>query len=444
MDILIVEMRRRTIGFARFQKRGGALLFQGAERRSWEDPEDLASILGEFGAATGAEDRVILSLDLDHLFQREVELPISDRRKLREVLPLELKGEIALDTEGLAFDAVTAGDGTVIAVWAKESELDGKIAVMKEAGLEPQVVGSSLFAWDLLVPGSAGNGSLALCDGLSLTVYSQGRPLLFRFLDDENVSEEITRTLALLEVGKGIHVEKVFLHGPAAVAGSFLAASGSPAAFSFEPLPVTGDLAASFSGESTALEYAGAWALAKSSLRGEPVNFRHGRLAYTAGREKIRKKLRLTALLISLFFVLLIVETGLRYYFVKRDLSSLNASISQIYREVFPTRKKAVDEVSELKSEIRRLGGGAAGQDTLAAMNAVARTKGADVFGVYELEVREGQVILKGDARSYQAANDFKVRLAELCTGAELSEVKSRPDGSVSFALRGTLREESK
>lgn len=369
MDILIVEMRRGAIGFARFQKRGGALLFQGADRRSCGDPEDLASILDEFGAPAGAEDRVILSLDLEHLFQREVELPISDRRKLREVLPLELKGEIALDTEGLAFDAVPAGAGSVIAVWAKESELEEKIAVLKEAGLEPQVVGSSLFAWDLLVPGSAGNGSLALCDGVSLAVYAEGKPLLFRYLGDENVSEEIARTLALLEVGKGIAVEKVFLHGAAAADGSSLAASGSPASVSFVSLPVSGDLAASFPGESTALEYAGAWALAKSSLRGDPVNFRHGRLAYTAGREKNRKKLRLTAILASLFLVLLIVETGLRYYYVKRDLSSLNASIGQIYREVFPARKKAVDEVSELKSEIRRLGGGAAGQDTLAVMN---------------------------------------------------------------------------
>jgi general secretion pathway protein L len=52
--------------------------------------------------------------------------------------------------------------------------------------------------------------------------------------------------------------------------------------------------------------------------------------------------------------------------------------------------------------------------------------------------------MLKGDARSFQAANDFKSRLASLCASSELNEVKSRPDGSVSFSFRGTLREGTK
>jgi general secretion pathway protein L len=53
-------------------------------------------------------------------------------------------------------------------------------------------------------------------------------------------------------------------------------------------------------------------------------------------------------------------------------------------------------------------------------------------------------VRLKGEARSFQVVNDFKSRLAPLFTTSELNDVKSRPDGSVSFSFRGTLREETK
>jgi general secretion pathway protein L len=49
--------------------------------------------------------------------------------------------------------------------------------------------------------------------------------------------------------------------------------------------------------------------------------------------------------------------------------------------------------------------------------------------------------MLKGDARSYNAANNFKSRLAPLFDTAKMEEVKSRPDGSVSFTFRGTLKE---
>lgn len=442
MDILIIEAGRRTVGFARFQKRGGALFFSGAERRAHGGPESYSQFLNELASGTKGDESILLSLDPECLYFREMDLPIPDRRKQREVLPLELKGETALETDGLIFDALPARDGRVMAVWGVAADLEAKIRELKEAGLEPGMVGSSLFSWDILIPRTLSEGAIALSDGRSLAVYADGKPVLFRSLGNGNAAEEIVRTLALLEAGTGVRVQQVFLHGPAA--GSSFAVHGEADGVSFALLPVSDALAASFPGESTALEYAGAWALAAASLRGEPLNFRHGRLAYTAARDRLKRKLRLTAVLAALFLVLLVAETGLRFYFVKRDLDSVNRSISQIYREVFPSRKKAVDEVSELKSEIRRLGGGMSGRPTLPVLNEIALAKGEGVSAVYEVEIGEGQVSLKGDARSFQAANDFKARLSSLCGTSSLSEVKSRPDGSVSFSFRGTLREETK
>ena len=146
-------------------------------------------------------------------------------------------------------------------------------------------------------------------------------------------------------------------------------------------------------------------------------------------------------MLSALFLVLLLGETGLRYYFVKSDLDSLDKSILQIYREVFPNRTKPVDEVSELKSEIRRLGGGATGPGILQALNQIAGAKDDGIIGVYEAEIDGVQVRLKGDARSFQSVNDFKSGLSLFFESMDMDEVKSRPDGSVSFAFRGALNE---
>ncbi len=437
MEHLIIEAGQNSIGFMRFLKKGGEFFFQGAEQHRLENQDSFFSAVREFAEKETEASKVILSLDAENIFFRELPLPITDRRKQREVLPLELRGETAIDVEKLVFDALPLEEGKIIAIWAIEADLDAKIASMCEAGLEPQIVGCSLFHWQQLLPDMAEDATVALSDGRSLAVYLGRKPVLFRSLADGNFREEITRTLALLEAGKGVRVERVLLHGPAASAPL----EGQSGDISFLPLPVTGHLAAAFSGENTALEHAGAWALAVASFGKEPINFRHGKLAYTAGRDRLKRKLRVTAGLAAAFLVLLLIETGLRYYFVSRDLSSLDNSIHQIYREVFPTRTKAVDEVSELKSEIRNLGGVTASQEILLALDSVAKAKSDNILAIYEADIDAGQVRLKGDARSFDAVNEFKSRLAPLFDSSEMTEVKSRPDKSVSFSFRGTLKE---
>lgn len=436
MDILIVETLPGEVCAVRYRRERGTLLFQGAEHSPLDGSGNFTAAYDELAVTGKREMRVVLSLGSASVFSREVELPIADRRKQREVLPLELKGETAIDSDGLLFDALPLCNNRVLAVWGIEAELREKIDAMAASGLEPEMVGCHMFHWDQLVP-AAEDGPLALSDGCSLAVFSKGTPIMFRTLNQDDAVADIDRTLAMLELGTGIHVDRVFLHGKAARAGT----AGKQSCRSFAVLPVTGAHAAAFPDRETALRFAGSWALAAASLHGEPVNFRHGRLAYMAGRERLRKKLRWTVFLVAILAALLIGETGLRYFFVKQDLSSIDASIRQIYREVFPERKRAVDEVSELKAELRRLGDAAAGRSVLMILSDIAKAKGEDVSGIYEAEIDGGQVRLKGDARSFQAATEFKARLAPLFASSEMGEVKSRPDGTVSFMFRGVLGE---
>ena len=51
---------------------------------------------------------------------------------------------------------------------------------------------------------------------------------------------------------------------------------------------------------------------------------------------------------------------------------------------------------------------------------------------------------LKGDARSIQAVTDLKNRAVGALTAIEVGEIKTKPDGSVSFSLRGTMQEEAR
>ncbi|SNB47413.1 type II secretion system protein GspL [Geobacter sp. DSM 9736] len=436
MNYLVIQQTRSATVVARFQQRRGSLLFTGGARCSNDEPTPLPELLAKIGPVNREQDRVILCLKPDSLFLREVELPIADRRKLRDVLPLELKGETALDTDELIFDGIPLSEGKALAIWARRRDVAEQIRLHAEAGVEPEFVTAPLCHWGNLIPASA--GVTAITDGEALTVYRNAAPFYFRPLhsDDEG---GLTRTLAAVELGREVTVERLLLHG--AAAKGWQKVEGVTAS----PLPIHSEMYEAFTGdEEAARDLAGAYAAVRACMTGEAVNFRTGELAYTTGREKLRRKLRLTLLLAVAAIIVFLAEAGLRHYLVKRDLASLNASIMSIYKEVFPGRKKPVDEVAELRSEIRRLGGGGAASGTLNALRLLADLKGEDVTGIYEAEITGGQVRLKGEARSVQAVNDFRARAAAQFAGAEVGEIKSRPDGSVTFLFRGTLKGERK
>lgn len=445
MNLVIVEIKRNDLVFATFRKKRGELSFVEAARHPLGHEESLPQLLEEFAASAPAERKVILAIPSSRLFMRELELPLSDRRKIRELLPLELKGETAVDTDQLVFEAVPLEEGKVLAVWAKLHALEDNIRLMTGKGLEPEIITASLFNWQCLIPDEVANGTVAITDGESLAVFRNGKPLYFRPMTSGEPDAEVTKTLAALEIGKGLTVDRIFSHGGRSQQAASSNASADRETSPFPSLPINGEFAEAFAGDTnSARDLAGAYAVARAIASGDPVNFRSGGLAYTAGQAKTRKKLRLSMILAVSFVILLFAEVGLRYYLVKKDVDSLNNSIKTIYREVFPTRKKAVDEVAELRSEIKRLSSGKTSSNLLPILTKLAQAKGDDVFDVFEAEISGNQVHLKGDARSIQAVNDFKTRTADALSDVEVGEIKSRPDGSVSFVLRGTVKEANK
>jgi general secretion pathway protein L len=444
MDFLIVEVHGHTIDVSRFHSKGKVLSFAGSVHRDLENEESIPLLLREYAAVEEAKGKIVLSLDPATIHNREMELPIRDRNKVREILPLELKGETAVDTDELIFDAVSLRSGKLLAVWAKRRDVAATIEVMTKAGAEPQIATSALFCWQSLLPENAG-GYAALTDGTALAVYHDREPIYYRSLGEGELNRELEKTLAALEFGNGVKVEKVFLIGAASRADANSFAPVKSSGVSVSRLPISGELAGAFGNDvSTAAEAAGAWALARATLSAGTVNFRHGELAYTAGFERAKKQLRITAILVALLIVLLFAEMGTRYYLVKKDLDSINNSIRGMYHEVFPNRKKPVDEVAEIKSEIKRMGGGSADRNLLPALKKIAEIKGDGINGFFETEIEGNQVRLKGDAASFQAVNDFKMRAGSVFATADVGQIKSRPDGSVSFTFRGTLQEANK
>jgi len=431
MDYLILQAEEKRLTVAHFGVSRRSTELIGAASFELDDERPLADAVAGIAEKMTGVPRVILCLPPALFAQRSVSLPFNNLRKVREVLPAHLQGEIVLPVEELVLEVMPVIEGQFLALWARKSDIGEAIGQFREAGIEPQVVSSLPFALGSL-PGVPPD--CAVCDGSSLALLQGGRLTYFRAFTSEVTAAMVASTLSALELSGGEPPPRL------CVLGSQLADTDS-LPLPVETIEVPPELGHLFKNEETFQQLAGLYAVARASYAGTLPDFRQGELAWTAGDTKLRKKLILTGILAAAVILLLFVNKGLQYRAAAADLSSLNKSVAVIYREIFPARAKAVDEISEVKGEIKKLAGVESSSGFLDTMKKLAEAKGNSINGLYEAELEGHSLRIKGDARSAQTVNEFKAALAPLLATSELGEIKSRPDGTVGFTLTGTLKE---
>ena len=434
MDYLILQAEEKRLTVAHFgvSRRSSELI--GAAVIELDEELSLADAVRGIAEKMTGSPRVVLCLPPALFAQRPVALPFKDLRKVREVLPAHLQGDIALPVEELVLEAMPVEEGQFLALWARKSDIGEALEQFREAGIEPQVVSSMPFA-SAALPGVPPD--CAVCDGSSLALLQGGRLTYFRAFNAEVTTAMVAATLSALELSGGDPPQRLCLVGTGL-------ADADTLPLPVETVEVPPELGHLFKNEETFQQLAGLYAVALAHHDGTLPDFRQGELAWTAGDARLRKKLILTGILAATILLLLFVNKGLQYRAAAADLSSLNKSVAAIYREIFPTRSKAVDEISEIKGEIRKLAGVENSGGYLDLMKKLAEAKGSSINGLYEAELEGSSLRIKGDARSAQAVNEFKASLAPLLAAVELGEVKSRPDGTVTFSLTGTLKEGTK
>jgi general secretion pathway protein L len=437
MEYLILQAEERCLTVAHFEVSRRSAELIGAAAIELSDERTLTDAVRSVAEKMSGSPRIILCLPPSLFAQRTVALPFNDIRKVREVLPSHLQGESAVPVEELALGVLPAREGQFLAVWARKSDIGASIELFRDAGIEPQIVSSHLFSLAEL-PGVPAD--CALSDGSTLAFMSSGRLTYFRAFSAPLTAAMITSTFSALELSGETLPPCICMFG----AGVELSGETESLPVPVKKVEVPAELGRTFKNDETFQQFAGLYAVARAAFAGTLPDFRQGELAWTVGDVKLRKKMILTGILTIAVLLLLFVYKGLQYRAATTDVASVNKSISGIYREVFPKRAKAVDEVSEIKGEIRKMAGVESTSGYLNIMKKLAEAKGSSINGLYEAELEGATLRIKGDAASAQKVTEFKTALSPLLASSELGEVKSRPDGTVSFSLTGTLKEGTK
>jgi general secretion pathway protein L len=437
MDYLIIKVEKNHVTAVRFRFSGRSASLGGSASFVCDEETPLSVIAQRIAEGGAGSPRVVLCLAPALFAQRIVELPLTDLRKVREVLPAHLQGEMVLPSEDVVFDAIPTTDGKFLALWSKKAEITHFIDIFKTAGIEPQIVTSEPFSWSLL-PGIPTDS--VVCDGNAFAVMKEGRLSFMSVLSEGDKEAQIAATLSALELSGMMLPAKLIIFGEHAdaleIPGNFTLA------VEFLELPT--ELAVLFRTDAAFKQLVGMYSVARNCNSGLLPDFRRGDLAWKTGGVKQRKALIRTAILATIVIILLFVSKGMQYRAVRSDIMSLDRSIFTLYREIFPSRTKAVDELAEIRGEIRKLAGVGTSGGVLDILRKLAEAKGTTINGLYEADLDGRTLRLKGDARSAQGVSDFKAALVPVMASVELGEVKSRPDGTVRFSLSGMISEGTK
>jgi len=434
MIIQVIHLTEHEVTCARFERTGRDQLAPlTGFRLPYAHADELVSLLRDqlpIAEDAKREVRTILALPPTLVTMREMSLPFTERSKIRAVLPHELARESALGDLELVCDGLPLAGGTVLACWSPLKSVATYITLLDEAGYEPEVVTVACMHWNLLIP-SYHQGPVAMVDPHAVLV-AQNNPqsiIFCRSLGRER--SDLTRTLTAVELDKEITIATIF-------SLETELPFDLPSTSTVVPLPLPELLSVpAVGGTMPASALAAPLTTAQAYCAGTIFNLRSGQLAWTRRTHHWLRRYRTTLILAAIALSLVFAESGIRWFLLTRDLTSLNNSISKIYRQIFPTRKKAVDEVSEIRAEIRRLQGGIATQSMLSFLTILADAKGALINGLSEVDYDGSQFRIKGDSRNSNDLSAFRQRLVAAGLTVDQPELTSRPDGTVLFTLKG-------
>ncbi|MBE9528881.1 MAG: hypothetical protein IME99_06550 [Proteobacteria bacterium] len=385
------------------------------------------------------KEHVYLSLAPALLSFRVLELPLTDKAKVLDVLPIEMSGRLGVEADDAQIDAVMLGGGKVLAVAVLKTYLRRTLQILKECEIDPVWIGSALFAAQNLVgerPGSSllvGPGFIVARDATGATFYNSiphggNCSASIKYLEAEGIRYDRVVAVGLDTdelrgvVGADVDIEELSIES---VAGT-TDATCAP-------------------GADTALLSALALQIGAEHLS-ENVDFRSGEFSYSKGAERVRSKLRLTALLTIILLSLIGTDLYLRYARYSGVVSAIQKSTSLSYRELFPEVKKGsvTDALYLLEAKMKAIeseGEAVSGISPLTVIRALtaAATGPSGARGGVKIQsasIAPDRISAEGTADTFEAANAYKDAVA--ATGfkeVRMADVKSRAGDGVNFSL---------
>ncbi len=377
-------------------------------------------------------EKVLVAIPPDEISMRILSIPFKDRKKIQDILPFELSGLLPHDVKETIVDAIPIGDGKVITAALEKTRLKKYLEMLKEFGLDPYWLGSTIFSMGKLLNG-ANKGTAAFVGNESFMVMSDGEPRFFKPLKEIN---ELKIGLIYLE-SEGIHIDKVY--------------SVDENIKDLKSLLPQIDIKNVLLPWNCPPDGAGLYALSlqlQKKMEGS-INFRKGEFEYTKESNAIKKNLKFTGVLALIITGLIMGNVYLKYKGIARDFITARDALRGAYLELFPGETKVLDELYQLEAKANKLKGdleiASGGISVLEIMKELSKTgeNNSNFRAKFnEVNIAEGRMTVRGETDSFESANILKDRLIKenYFKDIMLTDLKTKAGGGAAFSLSITLK----
>jgi general secretion pathway protein L len=326
--------------------------------------------------------RIAVIVPASDVLITESDAPAKNAAKLAQVIPFALEERVADEIENLHFaiGERSAETGRIPVAVVAQSRINGWLAELRAAGLQPQAI----YSESQLLPGMPGQ-LIALLDGESLILRAaEGVPLIMpaRSIRDAFEMALATQTsqVAGLEpppLGLLLYVghEDWQVRQPEVEA-----------------------LRERFTGmKIQMLSSGGALSvLAPAAASGDAVNLLQGALAVASPLQQNWKAWRIAAVLAG---TLLCLHVGARYFELTRlhkSEAALDASIQDAFRAAMPGQQSAADARRRVAARLAEINGSGGGGTLLPALSAIANARtAAPSANIEGITFRDGTLDLR-------------------------------------------------
>lgn len=272
---------------------------------------------GAFAAAAGAAAgrRIAVLVPAVDVLLTRVALPVRGAGKILRALPFALEEQIAEDIEALHFAAGRPGaDGQVPAAAVDRERLEGWLAALAAAGLEPGVICSEAEG----TPAAPNHLNWVLEPGRCLARSGDGLPVL---LEIDSVEDALRFGPEFPGASDQPKHLSVYLTAEARMRHGEALEALRPRVASLELRLLPDGL----------LPH-----LAAGVVTREPINLLQGEFAPRTQLDRLWKPWRYAAALLAALAVLLVAQEGLRLYQLKQEEARLDAAIAATFEQALP------------------------------------------------------------------------------------------------------------
>jgi general secretion pathway protein L len=411
----------------------------------------------------------VVSIPAGHFTFRNLQVPFSNSKKIRMVLPFELEPTLPYAVEDLVVDFHTlngspGGDQTELIVAAIEkNQLTPYIEALASIGIDPEKLTLSglpialCLAHQLFVEIDKASGTLFMLagDGLQLIrsfPLPTGGPSKAKML-----SAQIQQTLAAIQESSELNLQ------PLEVVASGIGLDESDMAADISKaldIPVKAASVADRLGIPVESDTGAPWvpaqmdnalALALMEVEGfETLNFHKGQFAAQKFLVKHKSPLIKTGILAAVVLVLMFFNILMETYTVNKQVRRIEGQMTQIFKATFPGVKTVRYPYQEMQAKIRESQKNAAFQAEagphirrIDILNSISEKIPSNIkVDLTRLVIQPENVTISGTTDNFNSVDDIKSRLEQIQFFEKVTISSANVDRSgkeVRFMLKAEL-----